>query len=91
MTEKTKQICFGINRIQEILDHIRPNNNWEIVYDTPEHVPMTEWDRKYLQLCNGEDYFFIFVGSQLLYAVNVTGDSVLTAMQELITKLAEKF
>lgn len=91
MSNKTEQILFATSKIEEILEHIRPNNGWEITYDKPEHMNLTDWDRKYLQLINGEDYFFLFVDSKLLYAVNVTGDSVITAIYELVAKLAAKF
>lgn len=88
---KTEQILFATKKIEEILEHVRPNNGWEIAYDIPEHVSLTDWDRHYLNLINGDEYFFIYVNSELLYAVNVTGDSVLTAIYELIDKLAKKF
>ena len=91
MSNKTEQIMFAISKIEEILEHIRPNNGWEIAYDIPEHVSLTDWERKYLNLINGKDYFFIFVDSKLLYAINVTGDSVLTAIYELMDKLSKKF
>lgn len=91
MSNKTNQILFCAKKIESMLEYIRPNNGWEIAYDIPEHVNLTEWDRHYHNLYDGEDYFFVFVNGKLLYAINVTGDSVLTAVQELITKLAAKF
>ena len=91
MSNKTELIMFAVSKIEEILEHIRPNNGWEIAYDIPEHISLTDWDRKYLNLVDGENYFFIYVDSKLLYAVNVTCDSVLTAIQELVTKLSAKF
>ena len=91
MTDKDIKILSCTNKVKEILDIILPGNDWEIAYDIPEHVPMSDWTKQYLQLIDGEDYFFIYVGGRLMYAVNVTGDSILTAIQELITKLAAKF
>ena len=91
MTEKTIKILECTKKIEEILQIIRPDNNWEIAYDTPEHVDLTDWDRKYLQLIDGEDYFFIFVDGSPLYAVNVTGDSIICALYELIELLSRKF
>ena len=90
-TTKTAQILNCTKKIEEILDCIRPGHNWEIAYDIPEHVCVSDWDKEYLGLIDGEEYFFIFIGEELMYAVNVTGDSVLTAIQELVTKLAAKF
>mgnify|MGYP006958223422 CR=1 FL=1 len=37
---KTEQILFATKKIKEILEHIRPNNGWEIAYDVPEHVSL---------------------------------------------------
>jgi len=91
MTEKTKQIIFGMSKIQEILNNIRPGNTWEIAYDNPERVPLSDWDRNYHNLIDGEDYFFIWQDKKLLYTIDVTGDSVLTALWELMEKLAKKF
>ena len=91
MSEKRKQINFCIDRIYEILDLLRPNNKWRILYGKTEDYDIDDWKKQYLQLVDREDYFFIYVENELLYAVNVTGDSVLTAVQELITKLAAKF
>ena len=91
MTDKEIKILSCTRKVEEILDIIRPGNDWEIAYDIPEHVPMSDWTKSYLGLIDGEDYFFIYVEGRLLYAVNVTGDSELTAIQELITKLSAKF
>jgi len=88
---KTEQINFAIQKVQEILNIIRPENNWKITYSTPENIEVSDWDRTYHGLINKEDYFFIWIGQKLHYTVNVTGDSVLTAIQELINKLALKF
>ena len=91
MTKKDMQILHCTRKIEEILEYLRPNNQWEIAYDIPEHVHLSDWDRKYLGVIDGEDYFFIFVEGNPLYAINVTGDSVLTAIRELVEKLADKF
>ncbi len=91
MTNETLKMLFCADKVTEMLDCIRPNHKWEIAYDIPEHVSLTDWDRKYLNLIDGEKYFFIFIEDKLTYAVNVTGDSILTAIQELINKLAAKF
>lgn len=91
MPNENAQIQYGLKKVSELLEFIRPDNDWTIIYDVPERVPMTEWDKQYFQLIYGDNYFFIFVDGKLLYAVNVTGDSVLTAISELVNKLAAKF
>lgn len=85
------KILFCKEKVEEMLECIRPGNDWKIVYSIPSKVTLSDWDRKYLGVIDGEDYFFIFVENRPLYAVNVTGDSVMTAIQELVTKLAAKF
>ena len=91
MSTKRKIINFCIDRIYEILNEIRPGNNWTIIYSKPEEIELDDWKKQYLGIINGEDYFFIYIDHSLTYAVNVTGDSILTAVQELINKLAIKF
>ena len=91
MTEKTIKILDATKKVEEILEIIRPNNGWEIVYGVPKNVNISYWDMKHLGLIDGEDYFFVFVNNKLLYAVNVTADSTLTAIYELVELLARKF
>lgn len=91
MSEKTKKMISCMEKIKEILNIIQPGNDWAIVYSTPENMPLDDWSRKYHQLINGDDYFFIYVNKDLLYTVNVTCDSILTAIHELVAKLAAKF
>lgn len=81
---------FCAEKVKEILDYVRPNN-WEIIYCKPDEINLSEWKREYLQLIDNEDYFFVAIDGEVMYAVNVTGDSTLTAVQELVTKLASKF
>lgn len=91
MNKKTIKIIYCMSKIQDILDYLRPGNNWELAYDIPEHVVLSDWDKERLGLIDGEDYFFIFIENKVMYAINVTGDSVLTAIEELVHKLAQKF
>lgn len=91
MNSKTTQIDFCIEKIKEILDYLRPENKWNIGYAKPEEIIIPSWKYEYLQLIDGEDYFFIFIEDEIMYAINVTGDSVLTAIHELVGKLADKF
>ena len=49
------------------------------------------FQREYFHLLSGEEYFLIYDDWGLMYAVNVTGDSVLTAGNELLSLVAKKF
>ena len=57
------------------------------------------WDRKRFNLLAGDEYFFVWETSRpdvadpngLLYVVNVTADSLLTAASELMNLAARKF
>lgn len=56
----------------------------------------SDFQRKYLHLRDGEDYFFIWEcgterSSSLLYVVNVSCDSYLTAAGELMELVARRF
>ena len=72
-------------------------DSWKIMY----RVPDTEWlslfvspyDQRRFHLMPGEEYFFIFekATDDLLYVVDVTADSILTAISELVNLLARKF
>lgn len=50
-----------------------------------------EWDRKWLGLLSGEEYFLVTCDKCLTYAVNITADAYLTAAEELIKLVAVKF
>lgn len=65
-----------INYEQPTLDSLSNYSSFEVIYH---------------HLIPNEEYFLIFYGQQLLYAVNVTGDSILTAGCELMMLVAKKF
>ena len=63
-----------------------------IVYE--EMTPMTRAEDKQLQrflVINEDEYFLISRGGTLLYVVDVTADSILTAAHELMALIARKF
>jgi hypothetical protein len=66
-----------------------------ITYDVITYETMmgfSEWNRKRFRMLTGEECFFISrPGDGLLYVVNVTGDSILTATHELMDLIARKF
>ena len=51
----------------------------------------SEWDQQWLDLFHGEEMFIISEPGHNLYAVNVTGDSLLTAAYELMRLVSAKF
>lgn len=55
----------------------------------------SDWENKYFGLRPNEEYFMIYekidIEYHLLYVVNVTADSLLTAAQELMDLVASKF
>lgn len=60
--------------------------------ETAESVKSyTEYGRKRFGILSGGEYFFISRGSELLYVVDVTADSDLTAAHELMDLIARKF
>ena len=74
----------------------RPDSDIDIAYaqETPESVAdFTEWQRELKRIYAGSEYFHIWDGrsGSLLYAVNVTSDSLLTAASELMQLIANKF
>ena len=65
----------------------------EITYrrETDESVnDFTEWAHERFGIVPGNEYFYVW-RPVLLYAVNVTADSVLTAAYELMKLIANKF
>ena len=52
----------------------------------------SDFDREYFRLLPGEEYFYVMRrNGDLLYVVNVTCDSPLTAFSELTQLIARKF
>lgn len=94
MSTKGYDIQFGINKIQEVLKALNPEKKWDIVYCAPGTYEDTfdDWTIQYHNIVPGEEYIFICdADNHLLYAINVTGDSVLCALEELMEKLVDKF
>ena len=59
---------------------------------TEEELAMfTEWDQRRLYLSPDEEMYIIYEPGHNLYAVNVTGDSLLTAAYELMRLVSAKF
>lgn len=56
-----------------------------------ELAKFTDFQKRYYGIRTGEEYFLIYEkGHQLLYVVNVTADSLLTAASELLDLASRK-
>lgn len=80
----------------------RPERDIRIVYIQPDDASIqkfTEWERKRMAIRTGDEYFLVYDYApdwntdkpDLLYAVNVSIDSFLTAANELLDLLSRKF
>lgn len=90
---KVQEITYGIKKIQNILKYINPKKKWDIYYYVSNSVE-TEFTQQNLErfhLLSGDEYILIFDDDALLYAINVTADSTLTALEELMLLLSKKF
>ena len=97
---KQLQINACLRNVRSIMDTVRPDKPlrieyWKISEDPAVGVSIhnfTDWERKYFGIGNGGEYFFIWEDEEyLLYVVDVTGDSVLTALSELMNLIGRKF
>ena len=92
---KEIEINYGIEQIQNILHMIRPNKKWEILYakmtdDLLENF--SDWHKQYHGIRKNEEYFLIYdEDGFLLYALNVTTQSTLYALSNLMMLLTDKF
>ena len=96
--KKNGVIAWGLLQIEHILLKINESKalNWDMMYrkETEETIlKLTDFERQYHKIIPGDEYIYIreVDTDDLLYAVNVTGDSALTALSELMKLLADKF
>ena len=96
---RDEQMQMVLTQIRPILTMVNEGKalSWTINYRLATspwlEAATSPWDRSYHHITPGDEYFWIFDGvtGDLLYTVNVTGDSVLTAASELMNLLARKF
>ena len=99
MIDKSTEMNHCIRQVQNILHIIRPKKKWYIYYDkmNSENIcQYTEWQRQYHGIRTGDEYIFIREDDEncdfpLLYVVNVSAESTLFAMSNLMKLLADKF
>lgn len=99
LSKIAKEIETMLNTYGRVSAYYTQNpTNYKIEYHKLDENLMStfsDWSRKYHGLLSGEECFFIYEpyddGLELLYVVNVTGDSLLTAASELMHLVAKKF
>lgn len=96
--EKTVMMTKLLTHVSAIMDEVRKDKPLLIVYGREDNETVaecyTEWQRKYFHILPGEEYVTVWEDEgcgDLLYAVNVTGDSYLTALNQLFDLLHRKF
>ena len=86
----------------KLLKYVRPERNLGITYIKPNAETIEQfsvWRRMYYHINTGSEYFLVWDYSpdgemdepDLLYSVDVSADSLLTAAHELMDLIAKKF
>lgn len=91
---KKLEIEFGIRKIQEILCYINSKKKWTIEYikEKDPEILFTEWQIKYHKIFPNEEYVIVKDEfNDILYVINVTGDSSITTLSELMKLIGNKF
>ena len=102
MDHRTEQMERVATQMETIVKENGRRNDIAITYcemDAESIADFTEWERERNELFIGHEYFLIWEVPDpyaidpfhLLYAVNVSADSVLTAVAELMNLVCRKF
>jgi len=102
MDHRTEQMERVATQMETIVKENGRRNDIAITYcemDAESIADFTEWERDRNELFIGHEYFLIWEVPDpyaidpfhLLYAVNVSADSVLTAVAELMNLVSRKF
>jgi len=102
MDHRTEQMKRVASQMETIVKENGRRNDIAITYcemDAESLADFTEWERERNELFIGHEYFLIWEVPDphnidpfhLLYAVNVSADSVLTAVAELMNLVSRKF
>jgi hypothetical protein len=92
MKNETMPLC--LESVRDIMRIAHPDKYVRLEYmeETEESVAKwNEWYRKYHNIRPGQQNIYIFDEDGLLYKVDVTWDSTLTAIHELMELIARKF
>ena len=90
---KREEIFDWLMAIETRLHRTTSGKFIHLAYAHGEEYAMSDWKRQYLHILSGDEYIFVSddATGDVLYAVNVTGDAVLTAVYELMKLLSAKF
>jgi len=93
MTKREVEMKTALSKVQEMVDELGKPITLLYRKETEESIEeFSEHKRRYHYLAVGEEYIYVYAKDGLLhYAVNVTADSILTAMYELFELLHRKF
>lgn len=94
MESRTKDMCGIAAQIEEMVNKYSRRDDIRIRYslvDADNISKYSDWQRRYYGIVIGDEYFMIADHEGLLYMVNVTGDSLMTAAGELMDLAARKF
>ena len=92
---KKAEISYGIMQIESILHMIHPEKKWRILWtkiDDEAWNCLSDWQKQYHGIIKNQEYFLIFDEfGALLYALNVSAESTLFSLSNLMKLLADKF
>jgi len=96
MNEKQLQMNQCLSCVRQIMNIVRPEKKWRMEYQQVTETSLakfTPFAQRYFHILTGDEYIFIWDEeyNDLLYAVNVSADSVMTALSELMSLLSYKF
>ena len=93
---KSQQVDEILLHITGIMKDVRPDLYLNISYMRENEQSIkrfSDWTQQRLGILTGEEYVYIRIETEdnLLYAINVTGNSVLTIAAETMDLLSRKF
>lgn len=92
--ERMNELCTHVN---EILHRIHPDRELWVDYVKPDEETIknfSDWTQRRLNILVGLEYLIVSEGARMesvLYAVDISADSELTAMDELFHLMSYKF
>lgn len=91
--KRKEEILDWLMAIEERLHRTIRGKFIHLTYAHGDEYAMSDWKRHYLQIMSGDEYVFVSDNEtgETLYAVNVSGDAVLTAVWEVMGLLSRKF
>lgn len=90
---KREEMLDWLMAIEERLHRTTSGKFVHLTYCLGEEYPMSDWQRQYHHVHDGEEFVFVSdnMTGDLLYVVNVSADAVLTAISEVMDLLSRKF